>query len=265
MPNVVRKILNSNWDGPFVTRLRRYVELVPADVADLRSLLEGELNVGKRRDLVVDGYEYRKLCFVRDGVAARYKVLRNGKRQIVSILLPGDVVGLPGSFLDQAVFSVIALSDMKLEVCSLDDFVALCYRRPKFGLALSWLAAHEATMYAERIIDIGRRTSIERLAHFLLETHSRLLIVGRAAENGFELPVSQEVMSDALGLSVPHLNRMFAKLRSDGMIAAEGRHLTFSDRKALQLMAHFQPPTLTRIPPAAPAVAVPPLRAMAPR
>lgn len=263
MPNVVRKVLNDNWNGPFITRLRRYIDLAPADITDLRSLLEGDLNVGKRRDLVVDGYEYRKLCFVRDGVAARYKLLRNGKRQIVSILLPGDVVGLPGSFLDQANFSVIALSDMKLEVCSLDDFVALCYRRPKFGLALSWLAAHEATMYAERIIDIGRRTSIERLAHFLLEIHCRLLLVGRAAENGFELPISQEVMSDALGLSVPHLNRMLAKLRSDGMIAAEGRHVTFVDRKALQLMAHFQPATLTRIP-VAPAPAAPPLRALAP-
>lgn len=263
MQGIARKVLNDNWDGPFVTRLRRYIELAPADIADLRSLLEGELCVGKRRDLVVDGYEYRKLCFVRDGFAARYKLLRNGKRQIVTILVPGDVVGLPGSFLDHANFSVIALTDMKLEVCSLDDFVALCYRRPKFGLALSWLAAHEAIMYAERIIDIGRRTSIERLAHFLLEIHARLLIVGRAAENDFELPVSQEVMSDALGLSVPHLNRMLAKLRGDGMITADGRHVAFVDRKALQLMAHFQPANLTRIP-AAPAAAAPSLRALTP-
>jgi len=263
MPGVARKTLDDNWDGPFVARLRRYVELTPADIADLRSLLEGELSVGKRRDLVVDGYEYRKLCFIRDGFAARYKVLRNGKRQIVSILVPGDVVGLPGSFLDHATFSVIALSDMKLEVCTLDDFVALAYRRPKFGLALSWLAAHEATMYAEHIIDLGRRTSIERLAHFLLEIHSRLLVVGRAGEDDFELPVSQEVMSDALGLSVPHLNRMLAKLRGDGMITTNGRHLAFADRKALQVMAHFQPASLTRIP-SAPAAPVPSLRALTP-
>lgn len=263
MPGLARKPVDGNWDGPFIARLRRYVDLAPADTADLRALLEGELSVGKRRDLVVDGYEYRKLCFVRDGFAARYKVLRNGKRQILSILLPGDVVGLPGSFLDHATFSVIALTDMKLEVCSLDDFVALCYRRPKFGLALGWLAAHEATMYAEHIVDLGRRTSVERLAHFLLEIHARLLIVGRAAENDFELPVSQEVMSDALGLSVPHLNRMLAKLRTGGMIATDGRHVAFVDRKALQLMAHFQPANLTRIP-GPPTATIPPLRALAP-
>ncbi len=174
------------------------------------------MSVEKRRDLVVDGYPYSKLCFVKDGMAARYKVLRNGKRQIVNILLPGDIVGLPGSFLDRAPFSVIALTDMKLEVCSLDAFVAACYRRPKFALALSWLAVQEATIYAEHIVDIGRRTPIERLAHFLLELHARLVMVGRASDAGFDLPISQEVMSDTLGLSVPHLNRMLAKLRSDG-------------------------------------------------
>lgn len=248
MPGVVRKIVGERWDGPLVARLRRYVDLGPSDLEELRTLIEGEATIGKRRDLVVDGYEYRKLGFIKDGFAARYKVLRNGKRQIVSVLLPGDVVGLPGSFLDHAAFSVVALTDMTLEVCALDDFVALCYRRPKFALALGWLAAHEATMYAEHIIDIGRRTPIERTAHFLLEIHSRLAVVGRAAELDFELPVSQEVMSDALGLSVPHLNRMLAKLRTDRMIAMDGRHVTFIDIKGLHLLAHFQPASLTRIP-----------------
>lgn len=251
---VDRKIIVDRWDGPLVARLRRYVELGPADIDDLRLLMEDELNIKKRRDLIVEGYEYRKLCFIKEGFAARYKLLRNGRRQIVSVLLPGDVIGFPGSFVNHSVFSVVALSDMKLEVCALDDFVALCYRRAKFGLALSWLAAHEATMYAEHIIDIGRRTPVERLAHFLLEVHARLATVGRAAEREFDLPVSQEVMSDALGMSVPHLNRMLAKLRGDGMIALDGRHVTFADMRGLRQLAHFQPPSFTRIP--APAATV---------
>ena len=206
------------------------------------------MRVEKRRDLVIDGYQCSKLSFVKEGVAARYKLLRNGKRQIINVLLPGDIVGLPGSFLDQATFSVIALTDMKLEVCSLDAFVAACYRRPKFALALSWLAVHEATTYAEHVVDIGRRTAVERLAHFLLEIHARMLLVGRATDAGFELPVSQEVMGDALGLSVPHVNRMLAKLRNDGMIAVTERRVEFIDVQALQLLAHFEPAKLSRIP-----------------
>ena len=250
MPGSVRKIITGRWDSPFTVRLRRFVDLTPDDVETLRGLIEYETAIKKRRDLVVDGYPYTKLCFVKDGIAARYKVLRNGKRQIVSLLVPGDIVGLPGSFLDRASFSVVALTDMKLEVCSHDAFIATCYRRPKFALALSWLAIYDATLYAERIVDIGRRTPIERLAHFLLELHMRLSMVGRASESAFDLPISQEVMSDTLGLSVPHLNRMLAKLRTDGMVTVADRRVELVDVKALQLLAHFQPATLARIPPA---------------
>lgn len=245
---------DSQWDRgirldePLVARLERYVELGPADLSRLFSLIDLEVPVKKRCDLVVDGYEFRKLYFVKDGFAARYKLLRNGKRQVVNLLLPGDVVGLPGSFLDRAAFSVVALTDMKLQVCSLAAYVDLCYRHPKFALVLSWLAAEEAASYAERVIDIGRRTPIERIARFLLETHFRLAIVGRAGECGFDLPFSQEVMSDALGLSVPHLNRMFAKLRAEGLISMNDRRVEFSDLKSVQLFAHFQPLNLTRIP-----------------
>ena len=250
MPGSVRKIITGRWDSPFTVRLRRFVDLTTDDVETLRGLIEYETAIKKRRDLVVDGYPYTKLCFVKDGIAARYKVLRNGKRQIVSLLVPGDIVGLPGSFLDRASFSVVALTDMTLEVCSHDAFIATCYRRPKFALALSWLAIHDATLYAERIVDIGRRTPIERLAHFLLELHMRLSMVGRASESAFDLPISQEVMSDTLGLSVPHLNRMLAKLRTDGMVTVADRRVELVDVKALQLLAHFQPATLARIPPA---------------
>lgn len=248
MHGLARAVQDHWCEDPFVARLERYIELSPADLQALRGLIASEMTVQKRRDLVVDGYEYRKLCFIKEGFAARYKVLRNGKRQIINVLLPGDVVGLPGSFLERATYSVIAVSDMKLQVCPLDSFVELCYRRPKFGLALAWLAVQEATINAEHIIDMGRRTSIERLARFLLEIHSRLAVVGRATHKSFDLPFSQEVLSDALGLSVPHLNRTFARLRTDGMLVMNERHIEFADLKAMQLLAHFQPLNLARIP-----------------
>jgi len=247
--SVLPSVVAEDWSShPFVRRLNHYIELSAADLQSLRRLVESELLIKKRRDLVVDGYEYRKLCFVETGFAARYKVLRNGKRQILNVLLPGDVVGLPGSFLERASYSVIAVTDMTLHVCSLDAYVALCYRRPQFALALSWLAMQEAVFYAEHIIDAGRRTPIERLARFLLEIHSRLAMVGLAGGSGFDLPFSQEVLGDALGLSVPHLNRMLARLRAEGFITLDNRHVQFTDLKGIQMLGHFQPLTLTRIP-----------------
>ena len=78
-----------------------------------------------------------------------------------------DVVGLPGSFHDRAAFSVIALTDMKLEVCSLEAFVSVCYRRPKFALALTWLAVEHGMLSSERIVDLGE--SRYRIAEFVIK------------------------------------------------------------------------------------------------
>ena len=238
-----------DWaNHPFIARLTRYVDLGPGDLDSLRVLIEGDVTVRKRKDLVIDGYEYRKLCFVEDGFAARYKLLRNGKRQIVDVVLPGDVIGLPGSFFERAAYSVIALTDMKLQVCRLDDYVRLCYQRPKFGLILSWLAVHEIAIYAEHIINTGRRTPAERLANFLLEMHTRLAMVGRAHGTSFHLPFSQEVIGDALGLSVPHLNRTLAQLRREGLITVNGHRIELVQPAAIQQLGHFQPLSFARIP-----------------
>ncbi len=233
---------------PFVARLLQHVALDAAGLKALDDIIHGELVIRKRRDLIVDGYQYRKLCFVKDGYAVRYKLLRNGKRQILNVILPGDFIGLPGSFYERAVYAVTAIADLSMQVCSLDDYVQLCYRRPQFGLALAWIAVQEATTYAEHIIDVGRRTPIERLSHFLLELHARLLAVGRADAARFTLPFSQEVIADVLGLSVPHLNRMMQRLRSEKLIAHTERVVEFIDASALQALAQYQPLALAPIP-----------------
>jgi len=233
---------------PFVARLLQHVDLDAADLKRLDEIIDGELTIRRRRDLIVDGYEYRKLCFVKDGHAVRYKLLRNGKRQILNVVLPGDIVGMPGSFYERAVYSVSAISDLTMNVCSLDAYVQLCYQRPQFGLALSWIAVQEATTYAEHIIDVGRRTPIERLSHFLLELHARLRAVRRAGLTSFALPFSQEVMADVLGLSVPHLNRMMQQLRSEKLITDSERQIEFIDIGAIQALAHYQPQEIAPIP-----------------
>ncbi len=101
---------------PFVARLSQLVDLKAADLKGLDDIIDGELVIRKRRDLIADGYEYRKLCFVKDGYAVRYKLLRNGKRQIINVILPGDIIGLPGSFYERAVYSVTAIIDLRMNV-----------------------------------------------------------------------------------------------------------------------------------------------------
>jgi CRP-like cAMP-binding protein len=220
-----------------------------ADLESFARIIEGDHRVKRRQDLVIFGYEYRHLCFVRDGYAIRYRLLRNGKRQILNVVVPGDVIGFPVSFMDRANYSIVAVSDLDFNSCRLESYVDLCYKRPQFGLALSWLAAREAATYAENLVGLGRRTPIERLAHFLLAIHVRLLEVGRAEARSFDLPFSQEIMSDVLGLSVPHLNRTMQQLRSEKLITSRARSIELTNFSGLQTLAQFQPLDLAPIPP----------------
>jgi CRP-like cAMP-binding protein len=234
-------------EHPFVTRLSRLMNFSAADLKSLERIVERERLVKRRQDLVVIGSAYRSLCFVKDGYAIRYKLLRSGKRQILNVVLPGDVIGFPVSFFDRSMYSVVAVSDLTYNSCPLDSYVQLCYEQPQFGLALSWLAAREAAIYAEHIVDLGRRTPLERLAHFLLEIHARLLAVGRAETASFQLPFSQEVMADALGLSVPHLNRVMQQLRGEQLITSHSRVVELTDMTGLQTLAQYQPMGLAPI------------------
>jgi CRP-like cAMP-binding protein len=238
----------SRAEHPFAVRLSRIMELSAADLRILELIIQSERLLKKRKDLVVVGNEYRNLCFVRDGYAIRYKLLRNGKRQILNVILPGDVIGFPVSFFDRSICSVVAVSDLTYNICALESYARLCYEQPQFGLALSWLAAYEAAIYAEHIVDLGRRTPIERLAHFLLEIHARLLAVGYAEQTSFNLPFSQEVMADVLGLSVPHLNRVMQQLRTERFITSHSRLVELTNMASLQTLAHYQPLVLAPIP-----------------
>ncbi|HEY2528333.1 MAG TPA: Crp/Fnr family transcriptional regulator [Xanthobacteraceae bacterium] len=235
-------------EHPFVARLSRLMTLAAADLRSLELIIEGERLVKKRRDLVVVGSEYRNLCFVKDGYAIRYKLLRSGKRQILNVILPGDLIGFPVSFFDRSIYSVVALSDLRCNICGLDAYAQFCYEQPQFGLALGWLAAHEAAIYAEHIVDLGRRTPLERLAHFLLEIHARLSTVGRAENASFDLPFSQQVMADVLGLSVPHLNRVLQQLRAEHLITSHSRRVELTDMTSLKTLAQYQPLDLAAIP-----------------
>jgi CRP-like cAMP-binding protein len=233
-------------EHPFVARLSRLVQLGAADLKNLERIVESEQLIKKRKDLVGDAY--RNLCFVKDGYAIRYKLLRSGKRQILNVILPGDVIGFPVSFFDRSIYSIVAVSDLTYNICRFEAYAQLCYEQPQFGLALSWLAAHEAAIYAEHIVDLGRRTPLERLAHFLLEIHARLLAVGRAEMKSFDLPFSQEVMADVLGLSVPHLNRVMQQLRGEQLIISHSRMVELTDVESLRTLAHYQPLGLALIP-----------------
>ncbi|MGA8903021.1 Crp/Fnr family transcriptional regulator [Bradyrhizobium sp.] len=231
---------------PFVIKLSSHAPLNADDVKALGHALNHMLTVKKGKDVIVQGFEYKGLDIIESGFAIRYTLLHKGGRQIINTLLPGDIVGFPASFFDRSIFSVMAATEMSLHRMSFDTFVELCKGRPNIALALIWFAAREAAVYAHHLVDAGRRSPLERVAHFVLEMHFRLKAVGWASENAFELPLSQEGIGDAVGLSAPHVNRMFSELKHEGLIAVEGHEIKILDRAALQIIAEFDPSYLVR-------------------
>src|SRR5205823_10838726 len=101
-------------------------------------------------------------------------------------------------------------------------------------------------MYVEHLIDVGRRSSVERVAHFLLELLMRLQAVGRADQSSFHMPLTQELIADALGLSLQHVNRTLRQLREEGFLAIEGQVVQIRDVEGLAALAEFDRGYLSR-------------------
>lgn len=248
MTSAIRLIRPAGESNPFLLRLQQYAALGETDIAGLQALVEREITIRKKRDVILEGYEIRKLYIVKRGFATRYKLLSNGKRQILSIILPSDIIGMPSAFFRSSLYSVATLSDVTVQVTPLIKFLDLCRRIPSLAIAMLWYTEHELAAYADRIVDVGRRSPLERVAHFLLELHARLQAVGCAEGGSFEMPLSQEVIGDLLGLSAPHVNRMLHQLKGESLISMDHRRVMFADPEGLRLLARFEPLSPANLP-----------------
>ncbi|MFZ3234418.1 MAG: Crp/Fnr family transcriptional regulator [Stellaceae bacterium] len=231
---------------PLGRKLTWFGELSAEDIAVLDTLHATTRLVRRNRDIVSEGRNYETLFVLQQGCAIRYRVLHDGRRQILNILLPGDFVGFPGCFFENALYAITALSDVVVCPVPFAVLIGLFEHRPRLAATIFWSFACEAAIYAERLIDIGRRSAIERVAHFLLELLTRLRTVGLADENSYHMPLTQELIADALGLSVPHVNRTLRQLRDDGLVTIEEQRVVVNDIDAMSALADFERSYLSR-------------------
>ena len=187
-----------------------------------------------------EGRKYEVLFVLLEGFAIRCRVLRNGGRQVLNVASPGDFIGFPGCFFECALYSVSALTNTVLSPISHVRLVSLFETCPRLATKIFWSFACEAAMYTEHLIDLGRRSAVERVAHFMLELHERLLIIGLAEGGSFPMLLTQELIGDAPGLSIPHVNRTLRQLRGDDLLAIEHQRVTIKDTEALAALAGFE-------------------------
>jgi CRP-like cAMP-binding protein len=227
-----------------VTRLARklatFAPLDPEDIPVLSDLATGTRAVRRREDLIVEGRNSRTLFLIADGILMRYRVLRDGRRQIINLAVPGDFAGMPGCLFDNALYSVRALTDAQVEAIPIQRLVRLSDTHPRLAAKILWSFACETAIYIEHLILVGRRTALERVAHFLLELLTRLQMIGLADECSYRIRLSQEVIGDALGLSLPYVNRVLRRLSEDGLVTIHDHRFTINDIEALAGLADFE-------------------------
>lgn len=225
---------------PLIEKLKLYVDLREAEIEPLARLLARERSVPRGREIVIQGQPYRALYVLNDGLALRYKILSDGKRQVLNLIVPGDLIGLPACLFENAIASVSSLTDATISPIEFKEFFGLFRDSPRLAASLFWTSAREAAIYAERLAAIGRRSAYERLAHLILELLTRLRAVGLAGEASFEMPLTQEMLADTLGLSLQHINRMIRKLREEGLANIEEHIVTIRDSESLIRLAGFE-------------------------
>ena len=182
--------------------------------------------VRKNRDILIAGDHYRLAYVNNEGWLLRYKILHNGSRQIIDFVLPGAIFGLQACLFQKSLYSVATLTDASLSAIPLEVVDRLFERSPNVAQAPFRAAACESAILAEHLIDAARRSAYERVGHLLLELFVRLKSADLTDNMSFELPLTQELIADALGLTTVHVNRTMlrATRRQADCDERKGRH-----------------------------------------
>jgi CRP-like cAMP-binding protein len=179
------------------------------------------------------------------GWAARARVLPDGRRQIFAFLLPGDMIGVqPQPTITSAVTALTHVETADISL--LRDAASALGPRSPLAEAFALAAEMEENLLLNHIVRLGRQTACQRLAHLLLELGERLAAVHEADECHFRLPLTQENLADALGLSLVHMNRTIQQLRHEQLLRLRCGQVTLLQMDRLHALADFSPRQLWR-------------------
>jgi len=191
------------------------------------------------QEIISEGRRCGGVFLIIEGIAIRYRILRDGQRQILNFLLPGDFAGVTSCRFESALYSIKTLTHATISPVPLAKLIGVLASDPQFAAKLFWSFSGESAILAEHLIAVGRRSARERVAHLLLELFSRLRLVGLADERSYRMPLTQEVIGDALGLSIPYVNRVLQQLRHEGLVSIKDQLVVIENIEELSAVADF--------------------------
>lgn len=190
-------------------------------------------------DILVEGDEATDSCLVLSGLVCRYKLVADGKRQIVSLHLPGDLPDLQSLYLAYSDHGLAALSPSRVAFIPHEALRGMMDRDARMAALLLKTMLVDASIFREWIANIGRRDSVQRIAHLFCETFVRMRALGLVSDNVLSLPLTQAELADATGISAVHVNRVMQQLRRLGFITSRGNHHRINDWSGLKRAGDF--------------------------
>lgn len=231
---------NAPFDSVLARKLSTFVALSADELKCLAELQSNPVKLKRGRQLTREGQTGHKAFVVQSGWACSYKLLPDGGRQIISFPIAGDIVGLRSVLLRTADHSFSALTDAVVSAVEAPHIMRCVTEFPRLGAALLWAASRDEAMVVEHLVNIGRRSALERTAHFFMELAERLHLIGQATEAEFKCPLTQFVLADALGLTAIHVNRVLRQLREQNLLTVRRGSVIIHDLPALRKLAGFQ-------------------------
>jgi CRP-like cAMP-binding protein len=218
-------------------RLSRFAQLSPAEIDEVRALAPTRSRWRAGTTLLAEG-RTTGAHFVLSGWACSQRVLRDGRRQIFDLILPGEGFGFGPVAEGHGRQTVVALTPV--ETVDATAFLNGAREGSPGGLwrAIRACVLEEEVRRLDHIVRLGRLTAYEKIAHFILEMQRR---AGASEARSFPLPLTQEAIADALGLSVVHVNRVLRQLRGANVVELRGGVAVVHDPKALVAAAILMP------------------------
>ena len=231
--------------------LRGNPAFLPVSDDELKAI--EKFRAGTRRadagDVVIDEHSRSKhILTLYAGWAFRYKTLSDGRRQILSFLLPGDFIGLQDEFADGQTHGVEAATDAVFCVFERDQLWDMFHAQPKLGYDITWLAARDEKMIDDNLVTTGRRNAGERVAMLLMHVYRRAERLGMVRDGWVEFPFNQQHIADALGLSLVHTNKTLRRLQRMGLHKIDGGWLRILEPHALETLGDYFERPLRRVP-----------------
>jgi CRP/FNR family transcriptional regulator len=225
--------------GCLVERLSHFLVLTAREEAALNALEQNERSF--RRGTVVRHEQDpgRELFIVRSGWLYSCTLLGNGNRQIMRLHFPGDLVGMSTLAFGKSADTLAAVTDISLCPFDKDRLAILFADHPRLAALLFTLTIAERVSLADRLASIGRTSARARVGSLICEISARLRLMDGAADDGFHMPMTQEDIGDATGLTAVHVNRMMRCLAEDGLIERNGSHVRLLDEPRLAQEAGF--------------------------